>query len=943
MVGIVRRCACLSLLVGLSITAQQQPSRPAGAKPVPPAQAKPPAPPKPSELDRAIAIFKQQSKDLGLREDSFVSTAGVATKKKLRWHGRLFENFRNDFLDAVPHDVIQRGGTKNILRRNQYGANITGPVVIPKLYDGDRVTFFTFTFEGVREKVGRSALRTIPTLAEHGGDWSASVDAAGSPLPIYDPQSTAPNPAFDRTKPVSNENLEYLRNPFPANRIPTARLDPVAQAAVKLYPAPNSDAGPFFRNNYFVFTPEINQSSGTIVRLDHSIKDKNRLTLNINNSKGTDGAAPLFANAANPGTVTVDRRNRRISLDHVLTPSARSTNTIVLSATSTEFAFRGFRNADGEPFPRYQFLPYLSMGQTFPASKSARNFFALTDGFSQRRGTHRLAVSGQITQEQVHIFAPQFPSGMFQFSPGITSLPGIVNTGHAFASFLLGLADYAERSVVISPSYFRKPRMQVAFSDQWQVRKGLQLAFAITVEGSGARTEKYNRQSTVSPHAINPANGRPGAMIVAGPNSRGFQPYLMKPEPSASLAWNIDAQSVLRASYARAYTTIPVHTAQWGTQAFNGAPTWISANPQLQPAVTLSQGLNGSARVFPDLRPDSANNTIADRIELTGIQPTYQSAALSFERQMPAQILLTAGAGHVQGRNLLLSNSGSNPNAIPLSALQYRDRLNTEAFKRELRPYPQYQRFDVYSSWPEGRYKRDAAYLRLEKRSSAGLSLSAFYEFSKQMDNYSGPYGVQDYFNRDNEWSLTSSNNPHRVSLTYVYELPFGPNHVYFTDADWRRYIFEGWSISGSTTMASGEPIALRPQFNNTGGVVDALHVNSVAGVDPNVVNQGPERWFNPNAFAQPDDFTVGDLSRTHPSLRMPGNQNHDLSLSKRISLAAERSLELSMVGLNFVNHANWTDPDTVIGPASAPNINAGRIIGSRGGRVIQMGLRYSF
>jgi hypothetical protein len=53
--------------------------------------------------------------------------------------------------------------------------------------------------------------------------------------------------------------------------------------------------------------------------------------------------------------------------------------------------------------------------------------------------------------------------------------------------------------------------------------------------------------------------------------------------------------------------------------------------------------------------------------------------------------------------------------------------------------------------------------------------------------------------------------------------------------------------------------------------------------------------------------------------------------------------VEFSAVGLNFLNHANWTEPDTTIGPASAPNVNAGKIIGSRGGRVIQIGLRYSF
>ena len=53
--------------------------------------------------------------------------------------------------------------------------------------------------------------------------------------------------------------------------------------------------------------------------------------------------------------------------------------------------------------------------------------------------------------------------------------------------------------------------------------------------------------------------------------------------------------------------------------------------------------------------------------------------------------------------------------------------------------------------------------------------------------------------------------------------------------------------------------------------------------------------------------------------------------------------MELSAVGFNFLNHANWNDPDTMIGTASAPNANAGRIIGSLGGRVLQLGLRYSF
>jgi hypothetical protein len=133
------------------------------------------------------------------------------------------------------------------------------------------------------------------------------------------------------------------------------------------------------------------------------------------------------------------------------------------------------------------------------------------------------------------------------------------------------------------------------------------------------------------------------------------------------------------------------------------------------------------------------------------------------------------------------------------------------------------------------------------------------------------------------------------------------------------------------------------PQFNNTGAVISALRVNVVPGVDPAVPDRGPESWFNPAAFDQPPDFTPGNASRTHPSLLTPSNQNHDLSVTKRVAIAADRTLEITAVGFNFLNHANWNDPDTVIGPASAPNVNAGKIIGSRGGRVVQLGMRLSF
>ena len=65
--------------------------------------------------------------------------------------------------------------------------------------------------------------------------------------------------------------------------------------------------------------------------------------------------------------------------------------------------------------------------------------------------------------------------------------------------------------------------------------------------------------------------------------------------------------------------------------------------------------------------------------------------------------------------------------------------------------------------------------------------------------------------------------------------------------------------------------------------------------------------------------------------------------MTKRVAFANERTMELSLAAFNFVNHANWNAPDNVIGPQRAPNVNAGKIIGSSGGRVMQLGLRFNF
>jgi len=905
----------------------------------------------------AIEEFKVQTRNLGLRADS---PPRAGRHSPLRdWHGRVFENFRNDALDAIPHEIRQNGGTKGLLHRNQFGFNVAGPAVLPRFLEAGRNTYFSLSYEGVRENIARTSLQTIPTMAQRTGDYSDVVDDAGNVLPIYDPATTSANASYDPSQPVSTSNLQYNRLPFPGNIIPAGRLDPVALKALDYYPAPNADVGPFFRNNYFINSPETNTANGMIGKLDQSVRDRHRITVELAFSDGTLDAAQYFPTAANPGPSNRQFQTRRGSAEYVFTASGNTVNTLTFEANSntsnsgdaqdkTNYAAQiGLSGIAGGGFPLFQLGQYLSMGQAYPVSRNARNVYTWTDELSTKRGQHTLRVVGQYILHQVNSYWPQYPAGEFSFDAGLTSLPGIVDTGDALASFLLGMPSFAEETIDPQPSYFRRSEGSLAFHDQWEARKSFTVSLGLTLQGFLPRTEKYNRQSNIDLSAINPANGLPGALVAAGQDGygRAFQPALARLAPSLSIAWNPmgDADTVVRAYFARSYSGIPIYSGQWGTQAFSSYPTFLSPNSQLQPALLLSNGVPPSSTPIPDLSPDAANNTIADLIDTSDRLPTYQSASLSIERELPSSMVLTAGATYSGGKNLLVGNGAANPNAIPLDDLKYGVQLNDLAFNQSRRPYPQYQGFDVYGEYPVGRYQRDAGYVRLEKRSSNGLSLNAYFEFNKQMDDYSGPYGTQDFFNRQNEWSVTAGNRPERLELSYTYELPFGANKPFLRFPDWRRYLVDGWSVSGTGTVASGDPIYLTPLFNNTGGVVQALQVDAVPGVDPHVSNPSPALWFNPAAFVQPPDFTIGDVSRTLSNLLNPGWQNWDMSLNKRFAVAGDRTLEFNAAAFDFLNHANWNDPDNVIGSATTPNVDAGKIIGSRGGRVIQLGLRLSF
>ena len=328
-----------------------------------------------------------------------------------------------------------------------------------------------------------------------------------------------------------------------------------------------------------------------IGKVDHSIGDRQRISMELAFSNGLLDPAPVFPTVANPGAANQNFASRRGSLEHVFTISAQTVNTATLEASSTTA-----RGGEDQPsVPVYQFDPYLKMGRGYPASSSANNTYAFTNGLSTKFGQHSVRVVARDVQYQVNSFWPQYPDGMFQFDSGLTSLPGIIDTGHAFASFLLGLPAYAEQSVVLSPSYFRRNSASLGLRDHYEPRKGLAFDIGVNITRHSPRIEKYDRQSTIDFSLVNPENGLPGALAAAGQDgeSRSFRPVVWSAAPSLSIAWNLtqDSRTVLRAGYSRSYSSIPIYQGQWGTQGFTTRQTFLSPNSQLQPALTLTSAI----------------------------------------------------------------------------------------------------------------------------------------------------------------------------------------------------------------------------------------------------------------------------------------------------------------------------------------------------------------
>jgi len=399
-------------------------------------------------------------------------------------------------------------------------------------------------------------------------------------------------------------------------------------------------------------------------------------------------------------------------------------------------------------------------------------------------------------------------------------------------------------------------------------------------------------------------------------------PSLLQPDrnnfaPRIGIAWKPLQKTVVRAGYGINY-----NLAQYSTMIQNFAfqPPFASAATN----ATNLAGLIGPAPLtlvngFPALTQGTVSNNFA-------VDPNYalgyvQIWNLDLQRELPGSVVLNVGYNGAKGTRL------DTERALVVAGNQ---------------PF-------IYES-SEGNSILHAASVRVRRRMSKGLGVSAQYVFSKSIDDASsigGGGGVvaQNPFDISADRGLSSFNQTHKFTGNWMYDLPFGENRRFAQKGVW-SHALSNWQWSGDFTVASGlyfTPSVLGGSVDIARGVSGSQRANLVPGQSISLPNPTAREWFNTAAFCtpginctNPSDSPYGDATRN--SIEGPGTVTLDMTINRTIPLKESRSLDLRLTAGNVFNHVNYTSISMAVN-----SLTFGEVTAAGGMRRVTMQARFRF
>ena len=417
------------------------------------------------------------------------------------FHGSAYEFNKVAALAANNFFTNKASLPKPSMVYNQYGLTAGGPVWVPRAFDGRNKVFWFFAWEGVKNPAPQQTITTVPTAAERTGDLSPLLRISQN-YQIFDPLTGA------------QSGTQIARTPFANNVIPASRLNPIAQAYLKYYPAPNYGNLRDGSNNFAANTTGQLSFSNELGRLDFSVSDRHKLFWSIRHSALDPSSAQDYFNNAATG-LTLFRTNWGTTLDDVYSFSPSTVANIRLNWT--RFQQRYTNNSVGLDPTTLGFPAYLASNskllQMPNVNFSANAFtplntrstlvtnnpgdsFQLFASVSRFQGSQNLKFGIDAREYRMSNFTPGNSTGSFSFGTNWTNGPfsnsGAAPLGQEFAAFLLGFPTAG--SYDLSTASTAQSRYYAFFvQDDYRLRRNLTINAGLRFEFETPAAERFNR------------------------------------------------------------------------------------------------------------------------------------------------------------------------------------------------------------------------------------------------------------------------------------------------------------------------------------------------------------------------------------------------------------------------------------------------------------------
>jgi hypothetical protein len=879
----------------------------------------------------AIAEFKvlttNYSAEFGYSAGAVINIAVRSGSKD--YHGGAYEYLRNDAIQARAFNAT----IKPELRYNNFGANIGGPVFIPKKFNKDRnKLFFFFATDFKRLRQGAINTWTVPTPAQINGDFSA---LASSKWP-KDPQTGAV---------------------FPDGIIPANRFSPNSRRLLQNYPAPNYTGSG--GNLVFPTLAPLNTNQ-YVLKGDYNINEKNQLSVhwlrdyytslqNLTNLAmyerhipGTNASAQ-WTYVANPTTVNVVQF--AFTGNVIKEKVGIRPNPIFV----TDFSRKG----EGINYPLIynaaDFIPSISLSGYNGLSVTPLNFdnfnriFSWKDDFSKLMGNHNLKAGILIMRSRKNQDNVPAINGSFAFNTSASN-----TTGNVVADAVLGNFYTYTEAGSFRQGWYRFSQVEPYVQDDWKVSKRLTVNVGFRWSYMQPQYSALQNTSTFLPQyyvpsqaptivpstgAIVPGTGNPYNGLVLGgsgfPDSAsGRVPVTNDPvvkalfhnlpygamntywgtwAPRLGFAYDVTghASTVVRGGFGVFYERIE------GNFIFSA----VNNPPFIQQSTVYNGNVENPGGATLQVFPATINNSHYLDMKV----PRTLNWSLGIQQKLSKDMMLDVAYVGSSAANLSYQDD---INQLQPGTLQANPGVNVNA----LRPYPGYA--DIYQYVTGANFIYNSMQVQFKKQMAGGGLFNMAYTWSKaRTDANSYNYQPMNSYNLRGDWGSSSYNRNQVLVFSYVYPLPF-----WKTGREWYKVALGGWQVSGVTTLQTGLPFNLVLPGDTAG--------TGISNQRPNVLGpwQGPTRtqYLNPSAFGIPAAGTFGNLGAY--ALFYPFFNNWDVALQKNFRLTERLNTAFRAEFFNVPNHLSYTSLSTTVTSSTF-----GQVTGATDPRTMEFALRLSF